>query len=65
MVEFSFIANNSGGWWPRVALYSLRSSVSIIKEWYLLRRTGVMGAEEGCEGGVEKKLNSDGCLHWL
>lgn len=67
-VEYSFIVINSGGWWSRVALYSLWSPASIIKEWYLLRRTGVIGAKEsrgGCEGGVGKKLSSDGCLHRL
>lgn len=66
VIEFSFIVNNSGGWQPRVALYSLRSSASIIKEWYLLTRTGVMVAEERGGGiwtrGGKKKLNSDGCL---
>lgn len=43
VVEFSFIVNNSGSWRARVALYSLWSTASIIKEWYLLRRTAVMG----------------------
>lgn len=65
--EFFLLVNNSGGWRARAALYSLWSSASIIKDWYLLRRAGVMGGEARGRGKWKrgKTLNSDGCLHRL
>lgn len=40
---FSVLVNNTVGGKAMAGLYSLQSSVSIIKEWYLQRGTGVKG----------------------
>lgn len=51
----SFLVDNTEGGEAMVGLYSLQSSVSIIKEWYLQSGTGLKGRYEGGEDGYKKK----------
>lgn len=51
----SFLVDNTEGGEAMAGLYSLQSSVSIIKEWYLQSGTGLKGRYEGGEDRYKKK----------